>query len=105
MVPGHWKPGHVQLVHRRAELLHLPHPGVRLVVAIHQIAHRHDQVGIEQIGVLDRLCQNLDSFRRPAGAIAENDEVKYVVTFWQRQHLLRRAAGMNMWLTRRGQCR
>jgi hypothetical protein len=85
------------------KLVHLLHPLGRLVVAIHEIAHGHHEIRVKQVRVFHRLREHFDSFRRPARAIAEDDEVKNVIAFGQRQNFRRTAAGMNVPLGRTGE--
>ena len=58
-----------------------------------QIADGHDEVGVEQVAVGDRLGQHLDAFRRAAGAVAEDDEVEGVVALRQGEQDGIRAVG------------
>ena len=90
VVPGHREPGHPEPVHGGAELLHLPHPGLGLVVAVDEVADRHHEVGVEQVRIVHRLGEDLDALDGPAGAVAEDDEVEDVIPLGKRQQDRRR---------------
>ncbi len=68
------------MVHNTLELVHLRHPLVGGVVSLDQIAHRHDEIGIEQIRVLDGLLQNFQTFGDATRAITINDKVKDIIS-------------------------
>ena len=93
VIAGDGEPRHAQVFHGVAVFVHLDLPLVGGVVTLDQIADGHDEVGVEQVAVGDRLGQHLDAFRRAAGAVAEDDEVEGVVALRQGEQDGIRAVG------------
>ena len=74
VVPGHRVPRAVEGGHGCAVLAHLLHPLGRLVVAVDQVADRHDEVGVDQVHLGDGLREDLDALGGAARAVAEDGE-------------------------------
>ena len=88
MISGDGKPRHPQPCHYSPVFLHLHHPAGCVIVSLDEVADRHDEIGIKKIGVGDRLGENLDTFGRSAGPVTEDNEVKNVLTFRERERLI-----------------
>jgi hypothetical protein len=76
MVTGDGEPWHLESVHGGGVLLHFLFPFREWAVAIDEVADGEDEVGVEEVGVLDGLVEHEESFGWSAGAVAEDHEVE-----------------------------
>ena len=72
MIPGHRKPGHQQTIHDPAILPHLNEPFHLFPGSLHQISHGHHQIRFQQVDLIHRLSQHLNTFSRATGSVSEN---------------------------------
>ena len=77
MIPRHWIPGGGELIHRPVKLVRLDQPLGPTVITLDQIAHRHGQIRIDQIHLLDSLSEDLDPFRWTSGAITHDGKLPH----------------------------
>ena len=93
VVAGDREPGAGQPVHDPGELVRLLLPLLRAVVALDHVAHRHHEVGVDDVHVLHRLGQDLHPAVGAAGAVAEDREDEGAVLIGQLEALGVRAVG------------
>ncbi|MCY3004155.1 MAG: hypothetical protein NTV21_20360 [Planctomycetota bacterium] len=85
------KPRAAQAFHDPGELVGLLLPRRAVVVALHEIADGHHEIGPDHVDLVDGLREHLDAVRGPSGAVAEDHEAESVALLGQRQRHLARA--------------
>ena len=92
VVAGHRKPRTGQPIHDRPELPHFRQPFLCGVVAVDEIPHGHDEIGIEQIRILHGLIKDPQPGRCASGAVAEHDKLKHIRIDVRKSQHMRRSA-------------